>query len=389
MLDISDIDISKISDGWSDDEIKELDIEREALEKYQNREKKGADIALPKKHSSVIDYVRLIAEASPPDFLINNIIERGAMTVLAGQSGAFKSFIALDMAWSVAHNADFLGNKLFGAGSVLYVCGEGKGGVGRRLFALNKEKNYQYNKDLSVYKESLDLSCKKSVSLLRDTISVFKPDLVIFDTFSSLAGGINENDNSEVSAALKTINSITGDAATIIVHHFGKTKDSGIRGASAFSANCDSVIYVERDEDSMSGTITCGKSKDGEFFEDIRFVAEKVGLGMTRQDGLECTSLIIRPQVSVNTPRQKHMTAKECFDKAIEESGSCLSSKNPHNHCVTKSDIRSVMDDDENNKTSDGAKRQALFKFTNEAKAGKYDDIEVVYEGKTMLFMKK
>src|SRR5688500_3788914 len=73
-----------------------------------------------------------------PEWLIDGVIERNALGVIYGPSGSGKSFLALDVALSVAADKPWHGQKV-SAGPVVYVIGEGRGGTKKRLDAWMKE----------------------------------------------------------------------------------------------------------------------------------------------------------------------------------------------------------------------------------------------------------
>ena len=60
------------------------------------------------------DIVRLsdgLAERKPPNWLIDGILEHGTFSAIVAAAGNYKSFVALDMAHSIAHGIDWHGRK--------------------------------------------------------------------------------------------------------------------------------------------------------------------------------------------------------------------------------------------------------------------------------------
>lgn len=231
----------------------------------------------------------------PTNYLINGILETDSHGMLAGSSGAFKSFMALALAHSICNGVDFFGYKSFGAHKVVYVCGEGKGALARRIRAVQLVYG-DFNNNMYVLDEKISIDKEEDIKRINIGIQEVRPALVIFDTFSSMNSQTNENDNSEVSNLLSMItkNISNGFTSTMIVHHFGKASASGVRGASAFTANSDYVMAMERQGKEYIATLSCFKTKDGEMFDDIDVIAEAVPIGIEAQDGCETTSLILR-----------------------------------------------------------------------------------------------
>lgn len=247
--------------------------------------------------------------ATAPQFLINNILETKTHGLLAGGSQSFKSFCVLKIAHSICTGHDFFGNDVYETGKVLYICGEGMGALGRRIRAINQFDG-DIGDNLIIKRKPLAIDHIGDMDWLRQQINDINPVLVIFDTFSSLATSTKENVNEEVSRALRMVTDACSDngASSIVVHHYGKDADKGSRGASAFSANVDFEFSMTRaDKENMMAVLSCKKSKDGEFFDDISVKAHVVDLGLPRQDGTTSKSLALKQcdPISNLTERQE------------------------------------------------------------------------------------
>lgn len=233
--------------------------------------------------------------ARAPHYLINKILETDSHGILAGASMAFKSFMAITIAHAICNASDFFGHKTFSAHKVIYICGEGRGALSRRMKAV-KIVHGGFNGNLLVLDGKIRIDNEDDIRAVNVHIQRIKPALVIFDTFSSMNSQTNENDNSEVAAALGVIhrNISNGFTSSMIVHHFGKDEERGIRGASAFTANSDFIMLMKReDAESMRVSFKSHKTKDGESFDEITAEARIVDLGITAQDGNKSTSLIL------------------------------------------------------------------------------------------------
>jgi len=245
--------------------------------------------------------------AQAPVYLINNIIEARTHGLIAGSSQSFKSFCVLKMSHSICTGHDFFNHDIFMTGKVLYICGEGIGALGRRIKAL-KIVEGGFNDNFFVLNNPLFIDNIAEMDWLQKSIKRINPVMVFFDTFSSLATSTKENANEEVARVLKMVADCCRDsgASSLVVHHYGKDADKGSRGASAFSANVDFEIGMLRKE-GLNAVMSCKKSKDGDFFEDIEILAHIVELGLTMQDGRYATSLILKKCGSENmlTPRQE------------------------------------------------------------------------------------
>lgn len=237
----------------------------------------------------------LAENAKPARYLVDGILEEDAHGIFGGASMTYKTFTALRLAHSICSGKPFAGREVYKKGAVVYVCGEGQGSVQRRLKALLL-KCGKPDYMIDIVPAGVSLTCPESMARLRDRIKPLNPVLVIFDTFASLSGGIEENSNSEVGAALNLVRDTCRavGASSLIVHHFGKNSEQGFRGASAFVNNVDFAFMAHKrgGENSRESGLTCHKMKDGEHFSEIFFKAEIVQLGIYDQKGKESTSLV-------------------------------------------------------------------------------------------------
>ena len=253
-----------------------------------------------KKESSFsakwLDGDALADSAEAPYFIINNILEADSHGLMIGASESFKTFCALKMAHCITTGNDFFGHSVFTPGKVLYICGEGKGALKRRIRAL-KQVEGGFNNNLHVLAAPLLIDDKTAMAWLSAQVKAIKPLLVISDTFSSLTTITNENDNSDVAKTLQLMKDTCSDGKTVslVIHHLGKDATKGTRGASAFNANTDFRLEMVRSAGSMLTTLSSGKTKDSDNFDDIQMMAHVVELPLIRQDGRATTSLILKP----------------------------------------------------------------------------------------------
>lgn len=237
----------------------------------------------------------LADDAQAPDYLINDILESNSHGMMGGASQSLKTFMALKMAHSICTGNDFFGSQVFKTGKVIYICGEGRGALNRRIKALKIAEN-GFNDNLHVLKLSLCIDNLADMDAVKKDVEQHKPVLAIFDTFSSLTANANENDNSDVARVMRLVReSCNGSgASTLVIHHYGKDATRGLRGASAFFNNVDFVHEMTRAEGSMIATMACKKMKDGETFPDFDVQADVIELGLIRQDGKVATSLVLK-----------------------------------------------------------------------------------------------
>ena len=292
----------------------------------------------------------LIKSVCAPVYLIDDVIESGTHGLLAGSSQSFKSFCVLKMAHSICTGSEFFGYEVFTTGKVLYICGEGNIALGRRISALNivEGSNNNFHNNLMVKRIPMSIDKDEEMNWLRLQINELKPVLVIFDTFSSLATNTKENVNEEIARALKMVSGACNEAgsSSVVVHHYGKDADRGARGGGAFSANVDFELSMVRGIGEMSATLSCKKSKDGEYFKDININAHVVDLGLTRQNGKTSTSLVLKAGLGSDGLTDRQGKAFEAIRALINDCGYESDGHYGVNETQIKNSFKSIFRDD-------------------------------------------
>ena len=231
-------------------------------------------------------------DAPEPDPLIENVVDKGACVLIYGKPNVGKTFVTYTMARCVAAGKPF-GDKPVEQGAVLYIQCEGHAGLRRRRRALRA-----YFKDgnipLVFLKASVNLvKSAADRQWLADQIQAVEARtgqdvaLVVIDTLSAAAPGMDENAAGEVSAALAAMKGFTCDRGITlaIIHHEGKNSSGGPRGSSAFSGNVDTVIHV------TEGSIVSDKARESAKLEPLPFTLEILTVGQT-QKGRPVTSCV-------------------------------------------------------------------------------------------------
>ncbi len=235
----------------------------------------AAEPAAPPKPSKQIQIEHWDAiQDEPVRWLIDKVLPVGSFSALYGPPGSFKSFHALHIAHCIATGTAWMGNEVTEAGGVLYIAGEGFGGVGARIKACKQHHQTEAGAPIYVIRHQLNL--RSSIedfnalmlaveTLVMDTGIDFK--LIVIDTLARAFGGGDENSASDMMQFVVTcghIQKIVQDAALMILHHSGKDSSRGMRGSSALLGAVDTELELIRFEDSMKGIVRTAKQKDGE-----------------------------------------------------------------------------------------------------------------------------
>lgn len=237
-------------------------------------------------------------EIKAPVWLAEKLLEKGALAALIGESGAGKSFVALDLGLSIASGQRWHG-KDTKQGPVVYVAGEGRAGVLRRALGWSLASE-QSLKSIPFYiTPPLNLSDPSAVETARlaiESVAEQQPiALVIIDTWATSLQA-DENSVSDTSKGLLALASITQNqgAAALIVHHVGHGDKNRARGSSALHAALDCAFLVERGDDGII-RLTTAKAKDTEPPAPLAFRMEKIGLGILNEKQEEETSAYLEP----------------------------------------------------------------------------------------------
>jgi hypothetical protein len=229
------------------------------------------------------------------EWLVEDMIEVGGLTVLYGPSGVGKSFIALEWAASIATARDWHG-KVVVPGPVVYVAGEGDRSIGKRLRAHLQEHGIAQMENLYFINEPVQMASADNRKFLISALGShnLRPRVIILDTLARCAVGLDENaanDMGKFVAGCGEVQQETG-AAVVIIHHTGKNQDNEERGSSALRGAADTMIKV-RALASGDISIESQKQKDDEPFDPVRLRLRKVMLDADPTTGRMRTSCVL------------------------------------------------------------------------------------------------
>jgi archaellum biogenesis ATPase FlaH len=189
-----------------------------------------------------------------PDWLIDGFIPATGLTLFYGESGAGKTFFAIDMICAVANGARWRG-KPTKQGSVFLIAAEDSAGTRKRLRAYCVENGIDYaDLAMRIVERNINLMDQGFVdSVIEDIRSLADPKVVLIDTLATSAPGVDENTSRDMSRFLfhcKKIYEDTG-VVVIVIHHCGKDHSRGARGWSGLKAAADTVINIQKRSDHM------------------------------------------------------------------------------------------------------------------------------------------
>jgi hypothetical protein len=219
----------------------------------------------------------------PVEWLIEGVLPALSFVALYGPPGSFKSFHALHIAYCVATGHSWMGQTVKKSGAVLYLCGEGFGGIGARIKAIKLHHQIDDGAPIYIVRHQLNLRSSPEdfnalmlaiVQLVEQTGIQF--ELAIVDTLARAFGGGNENSSEDMGAFITAMGKVQEflNCALMVLHHCGKDTAKGLRGHSSLLGAVDTELELLRFDEQMKGVLTVSKQKDGE--DNKRFGFEMV-----------------------------------------------------------------------------------------------------------------
>lgn len=178
-----------------------------------------------------------IMSIPPPLPLVDGLLDLDSLALLFGPSGCTKTFVALDLALSVATATWWHGHEVH-AGPVLYIVAEGLGGIGARVDAWQQQRRVHSCGESFWLPMAVSLLDTAKVEGLAELVREIRPQLIVVDTFARCLVGGDENTAKDVGMAVENAERLrrASGACVLIVHHSGKDTTLGARGSSALRA---------------------------------------------------------------------------------------------------------------------------------------------------------
>lgn len=241
-------------------------------------------------------------------YLVDELLEESSVGSLFGATGTFKSFIAIDIAASIATNTPWRG-KSVSSGPVFYIAGEGQAGLGRRAKAWEIERGISLaSAPLYFSNAPTALMDNKSIQTLISRVSELaekfgQPKLVVIDTLHRNFGAGDENSAMDMAVIFQNLDILRLNlgCSILIIHHSGHNTNERARGSSSFRAGLDFEFKVTSKAINQI-CIECTKTKDAEHPAIFEMASKQVLLPWQDRKGNFLTSLVLNEvQVSPDT----------------------------------------------------------------------------------------
>jgi hypothetical protein len=222
----------------------------------------------------------------PRQWLIPAILPKEGIALIFGPPGCGKSFLTMNWSLCIASGRSWLGHPVL-RGPVAYIAGEGSFGIGPRLRAWKTFHQFQGDSGVKWFDEALVLQDSSNLSELQTAfLEDFEepPVLVVIDTLSRCSGGADENSNTDMARVIAAADILQQrfHCTVLIVHHAGKDRDRGPRGASSLIGNTETIIEVAPLEEGCR--VICYKQKDAPKFDALCLKLQTVQYGPDETD---------------------------------------------------------------------------------------------------------
>ena len=209
------------------------------------------------------------------EWLIDGLLPYPTLAVLAGAPANGKSFLAIDLALTIASAApEWRGRKVKHT-PIAYIAGEGVRGMKKRVNAWKTvHPDAVFRKLAFLSGERIQMNEEdpfKDLVMALDRLPA-KPGLIIIDTLHTHSTGMEENSSKEMGIWLAHAHELREryEATILIVHHTSKA--GNVRGSISLEAAVDTTLIMHRDTP-MKGIfeLEVKKQKDGEEGEPMHF----------------------------------------------------------------------------------------------------------------------
>lgn len=291
----------------------------------------ATDALNPDEHIEVVTPLRALSLGAllsrrPSGWLIDGMVPQNSLTAIWGEPGAYKTFLVLDMMLSLAHGADWHGAEL-NKELVVYVAGEGVGGLRKRVGAWHHERRLDAtDADFILVEEPAPLNADGAKALI-DTIDALRADrkvaAIVYDTLARCMVG-DENSAEHMSAAIGAVDDVRAHYAgstAILVHHQGKDATRALRGSSALLGALDASLQARKAESYLE--VVQHKQKDAEqgparWFE-AKVVEFQIGALDDEETSLVLSAMDAAPKVKAKERLTEPMeTALRALREAVE-----------------------------------------------------------------------
>jgi hypothetical protein len=228
------------------------------------RPKETGDAPKPASRFRLLTWANVMSMAPPTWMVEGTLPERGVIEIY-GPYSSYKSFLALDMALSLAHGVEWAGRRVDKPRNVVYTAGEGAYGMRARAAAWAEAHKLQSVSGFALMPTMPLFGDADDLRGFGEAIAAHQPEFIVVDTTAHAMAGLDENTQKDAGTFMARVFELR-DAfrtAVLLVHHTGKDASRGSRGSTAIPAACDTIFAVEAPR-SFQALLKMEKQKDAE-----------------------------------------------------------------------------------------------------------------------------
>jgi AAA domain len=205
---------------------------------------------------------------TPPRYLVDETLPEIGVAILGGQFGAAKTFVGADLGAALIVGGEFAGKLVKRIGGVLWLAAEGENEIEMRVRAAIAARGGDPDARQPFARQARSVPCltdkdapDRLKALAAAATEQMQKDfglelaLIGVDTLSAAAGFDDENSAAETQKVMTTIAALAREtkALVLLIDHYGKLVDTGVRGSSAKSASADAILACLGDRDQATG----------------------------------------------------------------------------------------------------------------------------------------
>lgn len=309
------------------------------------------------------------------NYLVKGWLDRGASSVVYGDSNVGKTFFALDLAMHVAAGKDWRGYMVPSsedwAGGVVFIACEGGSGINNRVEAIRREypdlvRGAEMGGGFTLLPTTIDIHGANDTAALLQALEGINPiGLIVIDTLARAMGSGDENTAKDMGTFIGNVDALrsaTG-AHVMVIHHNGKDTTRGARGSGSLRAAVDTEIEITRLGDVIMAETR--KQRDMQSNRVFACTLRSVEIGTDEDDEPVTSAVVVETEPVKKTPEisPRQQIAMQAFGDALAVHGVTKSGEMfPTNRqCVSLADWRSYCDRHSlTDGTSNSAARQAF-----------------------------
>lgn len=330
------LDQPQRQDSWEEAVTRELSrvlVRREAQRRALSFGQRVTDFAREAMDDAAL------AELAEPEPLIDGWLDLDCLARINGPSGQGKSFVALDIAASVATGRAWHGRAVTQV-KALYVVGESPYVMNTRAQAW-RERAELDSTGVTWLARAVTIDGPEWSAFVQYAVTVAKGGLIVLDTQARMTVGSDENDATEMGlivAGLDQLRAETG-ACVLLIHHRGLSGQHG-RGSTAVRGAMDTELDC-----SLNGvTITLKSTKQKNRPDPAPMLLTMNSLSRSvvlvgEADAQSPSSPFVSPKTSL-TPRQR--AALALAQALIDAAGSGLTKAEARHNARTAMGLQST-----------------------------------------------